>query len=54
VPNPRLGYALTALSAACSALNGSLARYLLDERDVRRAALAAAFGGRDRAERQIV
>lgn len=31
VPNPRLGYALTALSAACSALNGSLARYLLDD-----------------------
>lgn len=29
--NPRLGYALTALSAACSALNGSLARYLLDD-----------------------
>jgi drug/metabolite transporter (DMT)-like permease len=31
VPNPRLGYALTASSAACSALNGSLARYLLDD-----------------------
>jgi drug/metabolite transporter (DMT)-like permease len=31
VPNPRLGYALTAVSAACSALNGSLARYLLDD-----------------------
>jgi drug/metabolite transporter (DMT)-like permease len=31
VPNPRLGYALTAISAACSALNGSLARYLLDD-----------------------
>src|SRR5688572_26912478 len=31
VPRPRLGYALTALSAACSALNGSLARYLLDD-----------------------
>jgi drug/metabolite transporter (DMT)-like permease len=31
VPNPRLGYALTALSATCSALNGSLARYLLDD-----------------------
>ena len=29
--NPRLGYILTALSAACSALNGSLARYLLDD-----------------------
>lgn len=31
MPNPRLGYLLTALSAACSALNGSLARYLLDD-----------------------
>jgi drug/metabolite transporter (DMT)-like permease len=31
VPNPRLGYLLVALSAACSALNGSLARYLLDD-----------------------
>jgi len=31
VPNPRLGYLLTAASAACSALNGSLARYLLDD-----------------------
>jgi drug/metabolite transporter (DMT)-like permease len=31
VPNPRLGYALVAASAACSALNGSLARYLLDD-----------------------
>ena len=31
VPNPRLGYILVALSAACSALNGSLARYLLDD-----------------------
>jgi drug/metabolite transporter (DMT)-like permease len=31
VPNPRLGYALTIISAACSALNGSLARYLLDD-----------------------
>ena len=29
--NARIGYALTALSAACSALNGSLARYLLDD-----------------------
>ena len=31
MPNPRLGYLLTALAAACSALNGSLARYLLDD-----------------------
>jgi drug/metabolite transporter (DMT)-like permease len=31
VPNPRLGYLLVALSAACSALNGVLARYLLDD-----------------------
>jgi drug/metabolite transporter (DMT)-like permease len=31
VPNARLGYFLVALSAACSALNGSLARYLLDD-----------------------
>ena len=31
VPNPRLGYALTVISAACSAVNGSLARYLLDD-----------------------
>ncbi len=31
MPNPRLGYALRALSVACSALNGSLARYLLDD-----------------------
>ena len=31
MPNPRLGYILTALSAACSALNGSLSRYLLDD-----------------------
>ena len=31
MPNPRLGYLLVALSAACSALNGSLARYLLDD-----------------------
>jgi drug/metabolite transporter (DMT)-like permease len=31
VPNPRLGYLLTAASASCSALNGSLARYLLDD-----------------------
>ena len=29
--NPRLGYILTAASASCSALNGSLARYLLDD-----------------------
>ena len=31
VPNPRLGYILTALSATCSALNGVLSRYLLDD-----------------------
>ncbi|MBE2318997.1 EamA family transporter [Solirubrobacter sp. CPCC 204708] len=31
MPNPRLGYLLTVLSATCSALNGSLSRYLLDE-----------------------
>ena len=31
MPNPRLGYLLTATAAACSALNGSLARYLLDD-----------------------
>jgi drug/metabolite transporter (DMT)-like permease len=31
MPNARLGYVLVALSAACSALNGSLARYLLDD-----------------------
>lgn len=31
MPNPRLGYVLTAASAACAALNGSLARYLLDD-----------------------
>lgn len=29
--NPRLGYILTVASASCSALNGSLARYLLDD-----------------------
>ena len=31
MPNPRLGYALTAIAAACSAVNGSLARSLLDD-----------------------
>lgn len=31
MPNPRLGYILTVASASCSALNGSLARYLLDD-----------------------
>lgn len=29
--NPRLGYILTVVSASCSALNGVLARYLLDD-----------------------
>lgn len=31
MPNARLGYLLTVLSASCSALNGSMARYLLDD-----------------------
>ncbi|MDA0180502.1 EamA family transporter [Solirubrobacter phytolaccae] len=31
MPNARLGYLLTVLSATCSALNGVLSRYLLDD-----------------------